>query len=376
VALNRCRECSHDETRPQSSCHRCEKELNEINWTSVIADEAHKLKGPMSQWTRAAWWLARGAAYRFALTGTPIANSLDDLWSVLHFLDATAWPSRVKFIERYASVSWNPWGGLDVIGIKPQTRTEFFKAFDPIFLRRPKQAVLAHLPPKVYERRYCTMVAKQKKAYKQMADQQIAELETGTLAATTGLTKALRQSQFAAAYAELLETGTVQLTEPSCKLDTLMEVLEEAGDQQVVVFAESAQLLRLAATRLEKEKISYGRVMGDNVGISRDRDIEEFQMGRLRVLLVTIKAGGEGLTLLAPIAVFLQRPFSVLESKQAEDRLHRPGAEQFEAVTFIDIVTEETLEEVRFDVLADKEEKLQEIVRDTELLKMFLKGKS
>lgn len=346
-----------------------EKEPKELNrpWAAVVADEAHRCKDPKSKSTRALWAIGASAEHRYALTGTPVAQDPGDFWSIMHFVSPLEWPSRSKYVERYCLTAWNGFGGLDIVGVHPHVRDEFFAVVDSRFLRRTKDQVLPHLPPKVYERRLVTMGKKQADAYKALADDMVVELDSGTLMTFSPLTQWGRLSQAASAYLELDEAGDVTLTDPSCKIDALEELLKtELRGQPIVVFAASRKLIELAARRLAKMHVTYGLVTGGQNGGERAATVEKFQRGELGAILLTMGAGAEGLTLTrARTLVFLQRSYSLVENKQAEDRIHRPGAEQHDSLLIIDLVTEGTVEERVVDVLSEKAGMADEITRDS-----------
>ena len=223
---------------------------------------------------------------------------------------------------------------------------------------------------------------KQRTAYNQMEKEMIAKVDGGTIVAENSLTASLRLRQLASAYGEvisqidwsgltpkdygkLLDTvdGQVKLSEPSSKLDELEVVLQELGpDRQAVIFAESRQLIELAAARLPDD--SYGFVTGAVSLQERAASIARFQAGELKYMLVTTSAGGEGITLTAAdVAIFLQRPWSAVANKQCEDRLHRIG-QKGQSVTYIDLVTSGTVEEQVFEALERKAGRLQDVVQD------------
>lgn len=350
------------------------KLLNFVQWDAVVCDEAHRMKEPRAKQTRATWALQHAAKYRFAATGTPVANSPRDLWSIMHGVAPEEYPAITEFVDRYGLLSWNQFGGLEVVGLNPETRDEFFKFFDPRFLRRTKELVLPDLPPKTYQRRYCTLPAKQKKAYLEIEKQMLTELDSGDVAyVTSPLAKLTRLRQLAGAYVDVSQ-GTWELAEPSGKLDELDDVLEEAGDEQVVVFAEHRKLVELYAERLDKRGVTdYGMITGKVSEEERQQNVDNFQDGKLRLMLVTLGAGGEGLTLTAAsLAVFLQRSFSAVKDSQAEDRLHRVGQER--NVEIVDLVAENTVEERVFQVLDEKGERLEEVCRDQDTLRRLLGG--
>lgn len=353
------------------------RELNEVRWGAVIADEAHRAKDPKAKQTRALWAVGDAAEHRFALTGMPIANRVDEFWSLLRFVAPDEWPSRTKFIERYCFTSYSPWGGMEVLGLRPDHETELRDIIDSRFLRRPKALVLSHLPPKVYERRDVEMSPKQAKAYRELADGMIADLDSGQIVTFSPLVQGVRLTQFASAMCDVSPDGeTVRMVEPSPKVDALLEILEEMGEgEPLAVFAASRQLLDLAAARLEKAGVTYSRVVGGMHTAEREDAIDTYNRGRARVILISLGAGAEGLSLTrGSTELFLDRSWSQLQNKQAEDRLHGTGRGEAgaESLTIIDLITRGTVEEHRADVLEDKSERLEELVRDRELLKAAL----
>ena len=132
IALARCEDCGgHDSKITQTRCEVHSRELNLINFKAVIADEIHRSKDPKSKQTRALWAATGNADIRYALTGTPIANDVVDLWPILHWLDAKEWPSKTKWIDRYVNTMLNAFGGMMVIGLKPTMTEEFYAGINP-----------------------------------------------------------------------------------------------------------------------------------------------------------------------------------------------------------------------------------------------------
>lgn len=352
------------------------KELNSYSWSAVVADEGHRAKDPNSKQTRALWAVAQDATFRFAATGTPIESNPAELWSLMHFVSPENFPRKTKFVDRYCAKSFNPFGGMDITGLLAETQDEFHAIVDPMMLRRPKDTILPQLPEKILSVRYIPMTGKQEKAYKDMSKDMLAELESGVMAALSPLQQFIRLSQLASSYAEIDDNGEVRLQAPSNKVDAFMEILEESGQEQVVGFAESKQLINLVANSLQKVGITYGLITGDTTPDQRAAYVRSFQEGQLRVMLCT-SAGAEGITLTAArILVFLQRFWSSIKNTQAADRVHRIGQER--GVEIITFATMGTVDEHRELVLDDKGIALQEILQDeTVRREMFsLQGKS
>ena len=353
-----------------------------MDFKAVIADEIHRSKDPKSKQTRALWAATGDADIRFALTGTPIANDVVDLWSILHWLSPEDWPTKTKWIDRYIDTMLNAFGGMLVVGVKPHMQDEFYRTINPHMRRMLKAKVLPWLPEVMNERRDVEMSTKQKKAYEQMRDTMIAELENGdALAAPSILTQTTRLVQFASSYAETSineETGEqkVTLSDPSCKVDALMDDISNGdfGDDSVAVCAVSRQLIELLSAAMTKAKIEHGLITGAQTEDERQKSIDDFQAGKTKWILFTAQAGGVGVTLTAARRlIMLQRPWSLVDHKQAIDRVHRIGSETHDKIIITDYVTEGTIEERVLQVLETKADNFEQIVRDREQLLKVLK---
>jgi len=269
-----------------------------------------------------------------------------------------------------------------VLGLKSHMEEEFHATINPRMRRMLKARVLPWLPEMMFERRDVEMSTKQKKAYEQMRDNMIAELEGGdSVVAPSVLTQAVRLHQFASSFAESVideATGetTVTLSEPSCKVDALMDDIKEGdfGDDSVAVCAVSRQLIDLLSARMTKEGIPHGLITGAQSGDERQKAIDDFQSGKIKWILFTAQAGGVGVTLTTGRRlVMLQRPWSLVDHKQALDRIHRIGSEIHDSVIIMDYVTEGTIEERVIQVLESKADNFEQIVKDKSKLLELLK---
>jgi SNF2 family DNA or RNA helicase len=383
VALARCTECGgHDDKVTENRCEVHKRELNQIDFKAVIADEIHRSKEPKSKQSRALWAATGDADIRYALTGTPIANNVLDLWSILHWISPEEWPSKTRWIDRMVNTMINAFGGMMVLGIKPHMEPEFYAALNPRMRRMLKAKVLPWLPEMMFERRDVEMSTKQKKAYDQMRDMMIAELEGGeALTAPSVLTQTIRLLQFASSYAEIAaneETGEIKavLADPSCKVDALMDDIKSGdfGNDSVAVCAVSRQLIYLLSAALTKEKIEHGLITGAQSEDERQQAVDDFQAGKIKWILFTAQAGGVGITLTAARRlIMLQRPWSLVDHRQALDRVHRIGSEIHDSIIVTDYVTEGTIEERVIQVLETKADNFEQIVRDKDKLLTLLK---
>lgn len=380
--LKRCRECDkkYGEDIRATQCEVHPKELNGFGFQTVIIDEAHRIANASSKQTRATWAVCHDVSVqrRWGLTGTPILSHPGHLWAIMHALAPYEYPTKSKYVDRYCLQSWNNFGGLDIVGINPQHKDEFFKIFDPRFRRMPKSLVLPQLPPKIRTPRFVTMTPKQAAAYRDIEQGMMTILESGELLLTpNNLTVSTRLLQLASSYADVekgdpndITTWQVRLREPSPKLDELEAILDDLEGKKVAVCAESRQLIDMAIERLTKRGLRIVWIVGGMSDWERESARTAFQTGDAQVLLFTMQAGGTGITLTAAdTLVRLQRSWSMVTNVQSEDRVHRIGSEIHESVNIIDVVTEDTREQTsQLPRLYEKMYRLEEIARDRQTI--------
>lgn len=398
-----------------SKCEAHPKELNSIALQMVILDEAHRLMHPESLQTRAAWHVAWQAPRRIALTGTPAEDTISDLWPILHAIAPLAFPVRGKFVELFAIEEHKFWGGFETLGLNPVTRDLYYQVTQPYIRRVQKKLVLPQLPDKVFEYRYPEMSPGQRKIYVQMRDEMLARLDE-IVVAPNPLTQAQRLSMFASATPQvnLIQcpackqapgwmanadwvtempaeaywvacekcSGTAQVQEidlimPSCKVDDLVEFIEDEGrERPLVVASESKRLLALTSLKLRAEKIRHVSLSGNISEDERTTIVRQFQEGAVPVILLTPQTGGEGITLTRSDTIFIMMPsYSSRVNLQVQDRVHRIGSEVHDSIRVITQVVPDTIDERKEEILAGKAGRIDEITRDSERLRWLLKGK-
>lgn len=377
---------------------------------NYFADDAlvrncHRMLHPSKQ-TRAIWSVSDKAKRRYALTGTPIQNDINDFWFILRYIRPKEFPSKLRFIDRYADTGYSQWGILEIYGIRKEYEDEFRAVTEPLMRRMLKKIVLPFLPPIIKERRYIEMAPAQRKAYKQMLKDATVMLDKGetleALTASSPLSVATRLLQFASSYGEIIETETaavkqarkevaenggdpesvpleesLRLALPSNKIAAFLGDVESGdfGDSSIVVFAQSRQLIELLSDEMTKKTLAHGLITGSQSTEERQQAIDDFQDGKLKYILVTIQAGGVGLTLTAAdVNVFLQRSYSSTAMAQALSRSHRIGSEIHDSVTIIDYISEHTIEDRQLGALESKSGRIESILKDRELLRKFLVG--
>ena len=355
------------------------KPLGSTLFGHIIADEIHRAKSRKAQQTRAL--KALRTKFKTGLSGTPVTNKPYDLWSLLNWLYPQAYRSFWRFYEEYCEYEIAyPQGYHKFIG--PKNEESLLAEIAPFYRRHLKLAkccehhpngVQPDLPPKYYSKLWVELTPKQRVAYDQMREDMIAWLEmqdeTVPLIAPVAIAQLVRLQQLSVAYAsvEWSSDGTssiVQLTEPSSKLDALMQIIQDNEEESIVIFSQFKKVINLATDRLRRAKIPYVIITGDVPANQRPAAIDQFQRGEVRIFLGTIGAGGEGITLTAASTViFLDRDWSPAKNAQAEDRLHRIGQEN--AVHVVDIMSRDTVDLGKDQKLELKKDWIRRILGDT-----------
>ena len=327
----------------------------EMTFSAVVLDEAQHIKNPDSQNARAA--CALKAESRFILTGTPLENSLRDLWSLFEFLLPGYLGSRRDFKDRYETPLLN--------GERGALWNRLARRLRPYLLRRRKQEILSELPDKIEQVLEVELSPEQKSAYTQLqlaARSQIDQLrqQSSGAARMRVLTALLRLRQ---ACCDLRLLGKEGSSSP--KLNALLELLQEAIDSghRALVFSQFTAMLDIIEEVLETTGISYCRLDGS----TRDRQtvVERFQSDQsIPVFLISLKAGGVGLNLTAADTVIHFDPWwNPAVEAQATDRAHRIG--QRHVVTSIKLIARDTVEE-RVVRMQEKKRELLEGTVDAE----------
>lgn len=365
-----------------------------VDPVSLVLDESHYIKNPSAHRTRAVRRLARiaeknGGAF-VALSGTPITHHPGDLWPALECMAHGAWPSRERWVNRYCKVVPGDYKD-EVLGLEPMREAEFRLAIVGQHRRVARSDVMSQLPPKTYSVRTVDLPARWRKVYDDFENDMLAELPDGTELSVMDVRSQFGHlSRLASAAADveithgpdLDEFGEpkrhVQLTlkSPSWKVDALLEILGERPGEPVVAFAPSAQLMRLAGAAAEKAGHRVGYIIGGQPQTQRTENRLAFQNGDLDLICATTGAGGTGITLSrAETLVFLQRPWSLVESLQAEDR-GEGDMNATRGTEVIDIVARNTLDTRIRAVLRERAGQLSDLVQDPRIVSELLGGAS
>lgn len=333
-------------------------------WDTLIIDEAHRIKNRDAQVTKASWEISKKAENLLLLTGTPITNRPNELWSLLKTLYPKQFSSYWRFVNEFCIVSHNGYG-FEVGRLRPEKAATLKQLLTPMCIRRLKMSVLTHLPQKTVQQVWVDLEGEQKKVYDQMAETAWAQIsESQEVSAAVVLAQITRLKQITV-DPQLTVNGEKPLS--GKKVETLLEILESSGDQKVVIFSQFARAIEGLSKRLALEKLSHVLITGQVGSLERQEAIDKFQTDpACKIFLATTRVGGTGLNLTAgSIVVFLDKAWTPAENLQAQDRLHRYG--QSLPVTVIELLARDTIEEKIEDLLESKNQDFRTIFDQDEV---------
>ena len=310
------------------------KNYKDKKFDVAILDEAQNIKNVSSLVKKATSKLE--STVNFALTGTPIENSIMELWSIFDFILPDYLDSITKFRKKYKNSLNNP-DSKKIFNLK--------NIVSPFILRRTKNEVLTELPEKVENNMIVELSKEQKKLYMAYVKRAKKELrgfdreENNNLKVLAILTK-LRQICNSPQLFDENYTGEV------AKIELLKELMPDilSNGHRILIFSQFLGTLEEVKKELEKEKIEYFYIDGSVKSKERMEISKKFNSGEGQVVLISLKAGGTGLNLVGADVVIHYDPWwNFAVENQASDRAHRIG--QKKSVQVIKLITEGTIEE-------------------------------
>lgn len=345
-------------------------ELKAYGLEGIILDESHKIKSFRAKRTKAAVALCEHTRFRYILTGTPVLNSPEDLFSQFLALDNGrtfgkrfyAFQSEYFFNKNAAMQGranyfpdWRPKPGtLEKIGHKISAKT-----------MQAKKSECMDLPPLVKQTIFVTLSPEQRRLYDSMKEDFIAFMGSSACVAELAITKALRLQQIVSGYVKT-EDGIERDIKDNPRQIALKELLEEItpGNKVLVwaVFKENYAQIRKVCEGLNLE---YVEVHGEVSAKDRQENVDRFNNDeKVRVFIGHPGSGGIGINLVsASYTIFYSRNFSLEQDIQAEARNHRGGSEIHAKITRIDIVAQETVDVLVTEALAKKEKMSETILK-------------
>ncbi|KAM6292233.1 chromodomain-helicase-DNA-binding protein 1-like [Porphyrio hochstetteri] len=324
--------------------------LKFFTWAALVVDEAHRLKNQSSLLYKTLSEFS--VSFTLLLTGTPIQNSLQELYSLLSLIEPDIFPREQvrEFVEYYQEIEKDS-----------EPAKELHNLLQPFLLRRVKSEVAAELPKKVEVVLYHGMSALQRKYYKAilMKDLDAFQRETGGKVTLQNVLIQLRKCVahpylFNGVEPEPFEIGDhiVEASGKMCLLDKLLSFLY-AGGHRVLLFSQMTQLLDILQDYMDYRGYSYERLDGSVRGEERHLAIKNFGQQPVFIFLLSTRAGGVGMNLTAAdTVIFTDSDFNPQNDLQAIARAHRIG--QHKPVKIIRLVGRDTIEEIIYRRAASK----------------------
>ncbi|MBL4936369.1 DEAD/DEAH box helicase [Clostridium sp. YIM B02515] len=328
------------------------EEYKKIKFRYCILDEAQQIKNPASINAQSVKEL-KAQGY-FALTGTPIENSLTELWSIFDFIMPGYLLSHNKFLRKYET---------PIVKSKDEKALEELnKHVRPFILRRLKKDVVKELPPKIEHKLVVEMTEEQKKLYaafiekaKQEVNNEISErgFNRSKIKILSILTRLRQICCDPSTFVENFEGESGKMLALD---DLLVDSINEG--HRILLFSQFTSVLKNIAKRLNSNNIDYMYLDGQTKTEDRVKMVEEFNKGQSSIFLISLKAGGTGLNLTgADVVIHFDPWWNPAVEEQATDRAHRIG--QQKTVEVIKIVAQGTIEEKIYNL----QEKKREIIK-------------
>ncbi|XP_008538432.1 chromodomain-helicase-DNA-binding protein 1-like isoform X1 [Equus przewalskii] len=334
--------CFHVLLTTYEICLKDASFLKSFPWSVLVVDEAHRLKnqGSLLHKTLSEF----SVVFSLLLTGTPIQNSLQELYSLLSFVEPDLFSKEQveDFVQRYQDIEK-----------ESESASELHQLLQPFLLRRVKAEVATELPKKTEVVIYHGMSALQKKYYKAilMKDLDAFENETAKKVKLQNVLSQLRKCVdhpylFDGVEPEPFEIGD-HLIEASGKLHLLDKLLAflYSRSHRVLLFSQMTQMLDILQDYMDYRGYSYERVDGSVRGEERHLAIKNFGQKPIFIFLLSTRAGGVGMNLTAAdTVIFVDSDFNPQNDLQAAARAHRIG--QNKSVKVIRLIGRDTVEEI------------------------------
>ena len=335
--------------------------LAEVVWRMAVFDEAQAIKNAETRRAQAGQRIK--AQFRLALTGTPIENYLDELWSLFAIVNPGLLGSRDGFARRFATPIERTRNDGALHALRALIR--------PFILRRTKSAVLAELPPRTEVTLEIDLPEEERSFYeavRRRALEALAQLRNG--GAGGGQTRIHILAEITRLRRACYHPGLVdaETSLPGAKLEAFLELVEELirNRHKALVFSQFVGQLERVRDALVARGISHQYLDGSTPAKDRERRVAAFQAGEGDLFLISLKAGGTGLNLTAADYVIHLDPWwNPAVEDQASDRAHRIG--QLRPVTVYRLIVRDSIEEKILDLHRAKRDLASDLLDGSEI---------
>ena len=326
-------------------------------WQMIVLDEAQAIKNASTKRFQAAIKLQ--AKFKLALTGTPIENSLEEIWSLFRFINPGLLGSKESFQRRFLTTTEKESDKGKRGGLKSLVQR--------FMLRRTKNAVLQELPPRTEQTILVEMTPEELAFYEALRRQAITNLSS--LEEQSGQRKIhilaeITRLRRACCHPALVQKG---LDIPSSKLKTFFHLVDDLlqNNHQALVFSQYIECLGLVRQELDRQGIPYQYLDGSTPALERKKQVQAFQEGKSSLFLLSLKAGGSGLNLTAADYVIHLDPWwNPAVEDQASDRAHRLG--QKRPVTIYRLIVQNSIEEKILELHKDKRDMADDLLEGSQ----------
>lgn len=333
----------------------------DIKFRYCILDEAQHIKNASSLNAKSVKSIT--AKNYFALTGTPMENSVMELWSIFDFLMPGYLLSNKSFMDKYEKPIFKD-QNMDRL-------RDLNKHIKPFILRRLKKEVLQELPDKIEQKIIVEMTQEQKKLYlayiKALKDELEVEIkDKGFNRSHIKILAAITRLRQICCHPELF---VEDYTGGSGKLDSFEEIIEDAieSGHRILVFSQFRTMLDIIKERFDSKGIQHMYLNGSTAMELRGEMVKDFNNGEGEVFLISLKAGGTGLNLTGADMVIHYDPWwNPAVEDQATDRAYRIGQEN--TVQVIRLITKGSIEEKIFKLQEKKREMIDMVIKEGETL--------
>ena len=323
------------------------KKLNKLSYSLVVFDEIQTIKNHKSITSDAMKQIQ--SDMKIGLSGTPMENSISELWNIMDVLNPNVFYSHPAFMKRYSGKNYD----------------ELKSILNLFILRRMKKDVLKELPQKTEQIIYCDMEEDQRKLYTGINVAVKKAIMSLKAFAAPVVLKGLTLLRECCCHPLLLNDETnVDKVSESCKLDALNLLVDNlvGSGHKILIFSNYTSMLHLIQEELEKNE-HYKKIIYYLDGKTKDRInvVNQFESADEGIFLISIKAGGVGLNLVSAQDVIIYDPWwNPFVEQQAVDRAYRIG--QDKPVTVYKLVTANTIEERIVEMQKDKKQDFDELI--------------
>jgi len=347
------------------------KNFLSIGASVLICDESHYVKSPTAKRTKCVLALAKVSQYRYILSGTPILNNAEDIWSQAFILDLGErfgdkfHRFKMKFFED-KNAGWKS-------SSKHFPNWQLIKSTVPYFNEKlaeismsVKKSECLDIPPFVKTELEVEMSPRQKKHYNEMKEDFISYVSDEVACVSSiAIVKALRMQEIASGYMKL-DTDEVVEFEDNPRMDALDELVDlHTPNHKIIIWSCFKQNHEMIARMLRKKKIEYVMLTGNESAQQKFDAMDKFQTDSKVRVCIGSQAVGIGINLVeSSMSIYYSRNFNLGHDIQSEARNYRAGSERHEAIYRIDMVAKDSLDKHVLQALTDKKSLSAQILRD------------